>query len=270
MYPDLNELIDIIRKAAKAQLLPRFDNIAHSKKHDGGIVTEADTEMQDHLEKALVSLMPGSLVLGEEMHSVYQQSLLNGHFEQPENGLWIVDPLDGTRNFAAGIPVFCVSVALLLKGEIRIGVIYDPLRDECFSAVRNQGAWLNGELLSTGKSVLKLKQGVAVIDFKRLHSSLAIQLASHPPYASHRSFGSAALEWCWLAAERFQLYLHGGQQLWDYAAGELILRESGGKSAMISTEQSSQPIQLSKSVIAASNKQLFDLWNDWVITSKNQ
>lgn len=266
---NIDALIKIIRDAAQVELLPRFANVAHLQKADGSIVTEADTVMQDCLVKALLKLMPDSLILGEEMTTENQQQLLADHGVQGEQGLWIVDPLDGTRNFAAGIPVFCVSVAWMVHGEVIAGVIYDPLRDECFSAVRGEGAWLNGQSLLANPAELKLKQCIAVIDFKRLAPILANRLAAKPPYASQRSFGSGALDWCWLAAQRYQLYLHGNQKLWDYAAGELILKEAGGMSCTLTGEQIGQARQLSRSVVAVSHRSVFELWKKWVLENQN-
>ena len=94
-----------------------------------------------------------------------------------------------------------------------------------FCRSQGQGAWLNGEPLAQRPPV-PLAEGVALIDLKRLPRGLASRLASDPPYQSQRSFGAVALDWCWLAAGRCQVYLHGQQKLWDYAAGCLILRGS--------------------------------------------
>jgi myo-inositol-1(or 4)-monophosphatase len=265
---NLDALIKIIRDAAQAELMPRFANVAHRQKADGSIVTEADTVMQDRLVKALLALMPNSLILGEEMTTENQQQLLIDHSEQGEQGLWVVDPLDGTRNFAAGIPVFCVSVAWLIHGEVVAGVIYNPVRDECFSAMRDQGAWLNGQPMRASDAQLKLNQCIAVIDFKRLAPTLASCLAVKPPYASQRSFGSGALDWCWLAAHRYQLYLHGNQKLWDYAAGQLILKEAGGMSCTLTGEHVVQATQLSRSVVAVSQSSVFELWKRWVLENQ--
>ncbi len=266
---NIDTLIKIIRDASQAELLPRFANVVHLHKDDGSIVTEADTVMQDRLVSALLNLMPDSLILGEEMTTENQQQLLTDHGEQGEQGLWIVDPLDGTRNFAAGIPIFCVSVAWMVHGEVIAGVIYDPLRDECFSAYRGEGAWLNGQPLLVSHVELQLKQCIAVIDFKRLTAPLAKRLAANPPYASQRGFGSGALEWCWLAAQRYQLYLHGNQKLWDYAAGELILQEAGGMSCTLAGEEVGQARKLSRSVVAATHGNLFESWQNWILADPN-
>src|SRR5690606_12906787 len=121
--------------------------------------------------------------------------------------LWCLDPIDGTSNFASGMPFFSISLALIEKGEVTLGVVYDPVMNECFSAKKGAGAWLNGQRLNAEISGLALNQTLAIIDFKRLPKSLCQRLVDEKPYGSQRSLGSIALELCWLAAGRAQLYL---------------------------------------------------------------
>ncbi|MCH9697880.1 MAG: inositol monophosphatase [Gammaproteobacteria bacterium] len=268
MSPQLSELTDIVRDAGQTLLIPGFDNISHSRKEDGGIVTKIDTETQEYLSHRLKNLVPGSLVLGEEMTDAQHNALLEHYQSQPDLGLWIIDPLDGTRNYAAGIPVFCVSVAWYHNGQVVLGVVYDPMRDECFAAEYSRGAWLNDTPLQLNDSTQQLKHSIAVIDTKRLTHQLSTSLMRQSPYASMRSFGSGALEWCWLAAQRFQLYLHGSQKLWDYAAGELILREAGGHSVSLDTQAETNTLQLTSSFLAASNQSLFELWQNWLAANQ--
>jgi myo-inositol-1(or 4)-monophosphatase len=205
--------------------MPRFNQVGFSFKDDGSLVTDADTAMQKAVMKELAKRWPECHLLGEEMTEEHQQGLL----EAENQGLWILDPLDGTTNFSSGIPIFSVSLALVQNAEVRLGLIYDPVRDECFTAIKDQGAWLNGKRLKlNGAARRDLKQCVAQVDFKRLPGTLASRLAAEHPFASQRNFGSGALDWCWLATARSQLYVHGGQKLWDHAAGQLILQEAGG------------------------------------------
>jgi myo-inositol-1(or 4)-monophosphatase len=165
--------------------------------------------------------------------------------------LWCLDPLDGTSNFAAGIPYFCVSLALLYQGKACLALIYDPVRDECFTAEEGKGAFLNGAELKIPGQALALNKAIAVIDLKRLPAQLSASLASQPPFASQRNFGSGALDWAWLAAARYHYYLHGGQKLWDYTAGHLILKEAGGRATTMDNEP--VPVQqlVPRSVVAA-------------------
>ncbi|MBI3545392.1 MAG: inositol monophosphatase family protein [Gammaproteobacteria bacterium] len=262
MLPSLETLRDIVRTAARDELMSRFADVTRHVKQDGSVVTEADTAMQRRLQSDLAQRWPQYDFLGEEMSGTEHERIaaLAG------KGLWCVDPLDGTSNYATGIPFFSVSVALLIKGRLELGLVYDPVRDECFMARHGAGARLNDNALGTHKLPLpdSLRRCIAVVDFKRLTSSLAAPLAARPPYGSQRNFGASSLEWCWLADGRFQLYLHGGQKLWDYAGGNLILTEAGGRAATLEGEPVFSPGLAPRSVVAAVTPELFCAWQDWL------
>lgn len=260
MTPPIDKLIAILQGAAREELLPRFSRVDSELKADGSLVTEADTRMQQRVSETLQANWPDIPLLGEEMSSAEQQALL----DDSEKGLWLLDPLDGTSNFAAGIPFFCVSLALVRHGKVEIGVIYDPLRNECFAARRGEGAQLNGQRLRVSAPGTDLLPCMGLVDFKRLAPSLATRLVSTPPYASQRSFGSGALDWCMIAAGRCQLYLHGGQKLWDYAAGQLILNEAGGRSGTLQGWEVFENSLATRSVVAASTPGLFTEWRHWL------
>jgi myo-inositol-1(or 4)-monophosphatase len=265
MLPALKELRALVRRCAQEELLPRFADVNRHLKVDGSVVTDADHAMQDRLRRELSSHWPAYALLGEEMPKREQEELA----AHEGRGLWILDPLDGTSNFAAGVPFFSVSLALLIQGRPEIGLVYDPLRDECFMAQRARGAWLNGLSLGTRVPLgLPLSRCIAVVDFKRLDRSLAAKLGAEPPYGSQRNFGSSALDWCWLADGRFHVYLHGGQKLWDYAAGTLILAEAGGKARTIDGEEVFTSGLSSRSVVAARDLELFQNWQGWVTANR--
>jgi len=261
----LQQLQDIIVSVAQTELLPRFRNIGHNFKADGSFITEADLATQQAIEKVLTSNWPDYAFLAEEMSSSQQQALL----QHKQAGLWCLDPLDGTSNFANGIPHYAVSLALLQAGEIKLGLVYDPNRDECFSAIKGEGAWLNGEPLAQQQAPLPQQAAIGLVDYKRLPEALAQQLAAHPPYRSQRSFGSVALDWCWLAAGRAHVYLHGRQNLWDYAAGLLIFAEMGGCSCTLESEPIFNDTLQPRSAIGAPNKILFDPWYNWLQQAKH-
>jgi myo-inositol-1(or 4)-monophosphatase len=141
-----------------------------------------------------------------------------------------------------------------------LGVVYDPIRDECFTAARGCGAWLNGLPLKNGSAAMPLNRCLAIVDFKRLTPALADRLSHAPPYCSHRYLGAGALEWCWLAAGRFQLYLHAHQRLWDFAAGALALQEAGGFASTLEGESLFPAVTEARSVVAAANRPLFENW----------
>ena len=126
--------------------------------------------------------------------------------------------------------MFALSVAWLIEGVTQFGVVYDPIADEAFYGARGEGAWLNGIRLPQRRPAKELAQAVGSADFKRLPPELAQRLALASPCFSLRSFGSSALEkWCFVAAGRLDLHLHGGQMLWDYAVGRLLVEEAGGR-----------------------------------------
>jgi myo-inositol-1(or 4)-monophosphatase len=261
MFPEsIDELSRIVREIADRELPTRFCCHSGSRKADGSLVTEADLIMQKALSETLQRHWPDIAVLGEEMEPSAQQEALQG----AETGVWCIDPLDGTSNFYNGVPYYAVSIALLRNNRVESAVVYDPSRRECFAAARGQGAWLNGERLPARFSPTPLSQGLGLIDLKRLPRALASRLASDPPYKSQRSFGAVALDWCWLAAGRCHLYLHGRQKLWDYAAGHLILLEAGGSAVTLEGEPVFVPTLQPRSSAAALDAEIFEQWAQWL------
>lgn len=254
---NLERIKDIVISLSQSELKPRFNSVARNYKADGSVITEADLVMQSSLTAALNVLYPDIQLLGEEMPAEQQQQLLSS-----EQALWCLDPVDGTSNFAAGVPYFCVSLALIEQGKVILGIIYDPIRDECFSAQLGQGATLNGQTLSSKPTGLSLSHAIALIDFKRLKPELATQLVTKKPYGSQRSLGSIALELCWIAAGRGQVYLHAKQQLWDYAAAQLILSEAGGFACTLEGKALSINQLNPHSTVAALDEELFKQWCD--------
>lgn len=256
--PQLNTIEDLVKQVAKEEILPRFNQVSGHDKADGSVLTEADLVTQSRLIEGLARISDLPL-LGEEMSESEQQALL-----REAEGLWCLDPLDGTSNFASGLPFFCTSLALMQQGQPVLSVIYDPVRDECFSAQRGQGAMLNGKVLNSDSSVTQLNKAIAEVDLKRLPSELARRVASEHPFRSQRNFGSGALDWAWLAAGRYQLYLHGGQKLWDYMGGSLILAEAGGVATTFEGEEVVFGQLVPRSVIAAVTEDLYQQWYAWL------
>ncbi|MBT8134005.1 MAG: inositol monophosphatase, partial [Gammaproteobacteria bacterium] len=176
-----------------------------------------------------------------------------------------IDPLDGTNNYAAGLPFFAVSVALIIDQQQYLGLIYDPIRDEMFTAIKGQGAYLNDQLINKHDiRYLKGKPVVAEIDLKRLPDALAVRLVTESIYASQRNIGCSAIDWCWLTMGRFDIYLNGGQKLWDYAAGSLIFAEAGGHSISLDNEGVFRGKLESRSALACFDKTLFNYWFEWI------
>ncbi|MDD2914353.1 MAG: inositol monophosphatase family protein [Gallionella sp.] len=255
----LKAVIAAVKLVAAEEIMPRYLKVAHQRKSDGSLCTEADVAAQTALTKKLQAIL-NVPVLGEEMPDAEQHAI----WQAGHDGLWCVDPIDGTSNFVRGLPYFAVSVALLREGKSVLGVVYDPVADEVFAAELGKGAFLNGEKLVGREAVSSLGQALANVDMKRLDEKLVGKLAANPPYCSQRNFGASALDWCYTAAGRYDVYLHGGQKLWDYAAGTLILWESGGHACCIENDDFAQGDVWRRSVIAAHDNKLFNEWKNWI------
>jgi len=186
------------------------------------LVTDVDKKAEGIIIKKILSAFPDHSILSEEI----------GSKKGTSDCKWIIDPLDGTTNFARSFPFFCVSIALEKKGKVILGVIYDPLRDELFFAEEKKGAYLNKKRISVSKTKKLSKAFLAtgfaygikeakdnnIRNFKNfLMRSLAIRRA-----------GSAALDFCYVACGRFDGFWEVGLHPWDCAAGTLIIKEAGG------------------------------------------
>jgi myo-inositol-1(or 4)-monophosphatase len=248
-----------MKLVADKEIMPRFMRVAHQQKYDGSLCTEADIASQESLVQRLQSIhnVP---VLGEEM-SAEQQREIWGNGEQE---VWCIDPIDGTSNYVRGLPYFAISVALIRDGKSVLGVVYDPVGKEVFAAERGRGTFLNGVRVQKRSVTTELSKALANVDLKRLNSKLASTLASQPPYASQRNFGASTLDWCYTAVGRFDAYLHGGQKLWDYAAGSLILQEAGGYIGSLEQDDFMSGDVWQRSVIAAMDENVFRQWLAWI------
>lgn len=256
----LEALITAVRRVGDDVVMPGFLKTTRRQKADGSLVTEADIAAQAALvgELGRISSYP---VLGEEMTQAEQEVC----WQAGADGVWCVDPIDGTSNFANGLPYFCVSVALVRAGRPVLGVVYAPASGEMFSALAGGGAFLNGQRLPLTAIQPALHDAIAAVDLKNLPKSVAVSLVAEPPYYSQRSFGAAALEWCYLAAGRCDVYLYGKQMLWDYAAGCLVLQEAGGLMRTLDCADFWAGPVWSKSVIASLYPELFHQWADNVV-----
>ena len=240
---------------AEEEVMRRFHRVVASRKQDGSLVTEADRAMQGAVQAFLADHWPRYAFLGEESSPAAQDQAL-----KKTCGCWILDPLDGTTNFIHGFELFSVSLALLVDGEVVLGIVLDPLRGEVFAARRGLGAELNGDPLRIEAVPGRLDACLALVDYKRLPVSLATALVADSPFASQRNLGTVALDWCWLAAGRADLYLHGGQKLWDYAAGHLIFSEAGGAACTLEGEPIPVPATGPRSAVAAGGSSLLRRW----------
>ncbi len=188
-----------------------------SKGSDGlDLVTSLDLNMQKLLEAKLPELLPGSSVVGEEDY----------HPHQGSGSFWLVDPLDGTVNFVAGVPVYSVAVVLIIDGEPALSAVYDVVQNDLYSAQRGGGACLNGATLhpTLGQSKLAVVSSGLLKDFATVAPDALVKLLTE---FKLRNFGSQALHLCYAAAGRVCLVASREAKGWDDMAGALIAQEAG-------------------------------------------
>ena len=215
-----------------------------TKSSDTDLVTHVDKLCETRIREIIAAEYPDHTVLGEEQG--YGSTSTDARYR------WIVDPIDGTLNFAHGFPFYCTSIGLEIDGEPSVGVVYDSTRDELFTAVRGGGAWCNGRPLRvTSETVLKnamLVTGFAYVE-ERIIRNLDVFARMLPLTRSIRRAGAAALDLCYVAAGRVDGFWELGLQPWDVAAGVVIVREAGGTL----TGGDGSPYRLGQEAMVASN-----------------
>lgn len=237
--------IDAASSGGKA-LADRFEGERHVE-HKGAIdlVTDADRAAEAAALAAIRARFPDHAILAEEEGA-----------SGAARWRWIVDPLDGTTNYAHRIPHVCTSVACELDGELVAAAIVDPLRNECFSAAKGRGAFLNGRRLhvtTTGElTQALLATGFPYSVHQRADEVLALFGAFLRRAQGLRRYGSAALDLAWVAAGRYDGFFEMELKPWDIAAGILIVREAGG----VVTDLGGGPVDLTKGDILAANPAL--------------
>ncbi|WP_406135608.1 inositol monophosphatase family protein [Streptomyces sp. NBC_01089] len=227
---DVTEVDAVVREAAAAEILPRFRQLAaheiaeKSGPHD--LVTVADRGAEDHLTAALTALLPGSVVVGEEAVAADPSSYAAIRGDAP---VWIVDPVDGTRQFVRGEPGFCTLVALAHRGELLASWTYAAALDEMAVAVRGGGARLNGELLQAGSPApgAELRVATSHPDFTTPEQKSSL-LALRTEGVRTRPCGSAGLEYLAIARGTLDAVAFNWELAWDHAAGLLLVEEAGG------------------------------------------
>jgi myo-inositol-1(or 4)-monophosphatase len=230
------------------------------KKGPIDLVTAADLEVEREFRQLVATRFPGHSVLGEEQGS--------GTAPSDARFRWIIDPIDGTTNFAHGLALFCASIALEIDGQMAVGAVYDPIAEELFTAERGVGAWLNGAplrvsdcdqllnaLLCTGfpYSVREKRQQMVDVFGVFLGEAQGV-----------RRLGSAALDLCYVAAGRFDGFWEERLHPWDMAAAVLIVEEAGGRV----TDYADAPVDLFRGQIVASNGKVHRAMIDAIGTIK--
>jgi myo-inositol-1(or 4)-monophosphatase len=191
------------------------------------LVTVADKESEALIVNAIQNRFPDHSILAEESGAV------DGREVGSSGGRWIVDPLDGTTNYAHQFPMYSVSIGFELDGVLRCGVVFDPVRNEMFSGNLGHGAWLNGEPI-TASSVDHLKHGLLLTGFpygfrSRIEEALELFEGFLVRSQAVRRAGSAALDLCYVAMGRADGFWELDLNPWDTAAGIVILTEAGGR-----------------------------------------
>ncbi|MDX1403043.1 MAG: inositol monophosphatase family protein [Woeseiaceae bacterium] len=202
--------------------LKNLDKLKIETKGRNDYVSEADHNAESAVIAAIRKHYPDHAILAEESGA-----------QGDSDYLWIIDPLDGTTNFLHGFPVFCVSVGVMHKGRLEHGAVYDPLRQELFTASRGQGAQLDGRKIRvSGRTSLDkalLGTGFPFRDSnKELEPYMNMLVSAIKNTRGIRRAGAAALDLCYVAAGRLDAFWETGLSIWDLAAGVLIIREAGG------------------------------------------
>jgi myo-inositol-1(or 4)-monophosphatase len=221
-HPDFLIPMQDLAREAGALLISYFGKVSIEYKGDADLVTQADRSSEKLIVERIRKQWPHHDLIGEE----------GSRTETGSDYRWYVDPLDGTTNFAHGYPVFCVSMGLEYKGELLAGVVYDPTRDEMFTAAKGSGAQLNGRAIRVSKTT-RLKESLVATGFPshKRHKNPNINFYHQITLRSHgvRRAGSAALDLCYVACGRYDAFWEFNLNSWDTAAGVLLVHEAGGK-----------------------------------------
>lgn len=233
LLPDSDSVVAIIRETAERDIIPRFRRLQRHEvmeKNAGEVVTIADIEAEHRLSRRLPELVPGSQVVGEEAVAKDPSVLDRLSAGGPA---WLVDPVDGTGNFAAGSPIFGVIVCFLVDGRSRAGWIHDPISGETAIAYEGEGAWYAGKRISAGPPT----------SFDSMIGSLNYSYYPHEvreavrrrarTFLELRTYRCAAHDYLSLARGQKHFSLYRRLWPWDHAAGVLLLREAGGYSARL-------------------------------------
>jgi myo-inositol-1(or 4)-monophosphatase len=220
------------------------------------LVTEVDKGAELMIRNLIATHFPDHVFFGEE--SVTAETLEKALEEAAAaEYAWIVDPIDGTTNFVHGFPFYCVSIALAHRGELVVGVVYDPSHDEMFVAEKGKGAYLHGKPIRVSREE-RLSESLLSAGFPGGRDDVLqnVELVRHmiPRVRNIRMTGSAALQLAYIAAGRLTGYWERGLQAWDIAAGALLVAEAGGRI----TDHDGRPYTLKTRHIAATNGLVHD------------
>lgn len=261
---DTNRVSRLIEEFAAEEIMPRFRNLAVSdvrEKSPGELVTAADEAMEDRLEHALRQLLPGSAVVGEESSAADAGRLA---FLRAPGPVWLIDPLDGTANFAAGIPLFGVMVCLVRSGETAASWIHLPVAGTTIAAERGGGAWQGGQRLAVSAAHSPYH---AVLSSRFFPSPRKERIdASRPQFGVDESPHCAATTYTQLVSGELDVALYYRLMPWDHAPGVLIHTEAGGYSARLNGEPYSPLVHSGGLLVAPSEgdwQRVLELIGEW-------
>ncbi|MCY3844523.1 MAG: inositol monophosphatase family protein [Acidobacteria bacterium] len=220
--------IEAVLRAGEIQLSRFRTDLTVTKKGPIDLVTEVDVEVESMFRALIRDRFPGHAIVAEELDA-------NAAAEPGTSHCWVFDPIDGTVNYAHGLPFFCASLALEIDGEASVAAVYDPLREELYTAERGGGARLNGEPLSVS-STGRLIDALLCTGFPYdVHETLDEVIGLFRTFVGRaravRRLGSAALDLCYVAAGRLDGFWEQRLHPWDTAAGALIVTEAGGRTS---------------------------------------
>lgn len=225
MHPMLNIAIQAARQSSRIifRFLDQMDKVEISEKAQNDFVTQVDRMSEETIITQIKKSYPDHAILAEE--SGHQKGF-------NEDYCWVIDPIDGTRNFMHGVPHFAISIAVMKKGAVELGLVYDPIRQELFTATRGQGAYLNNRRMRISPAK-KFEQTLIGTGFpyknkEGIHTYLKTFQTVFANCGDIRRAGSATLDLAYVACGRLDGFWESGLQLWDVAAGALMIKESGG------------------------------------------
>jgi myo-inositol-1(or 4)-monophosphatase len=224
--PYLHLAIEAVTRAGEMQRAALGGAFAVTKKGTIDLVTDVDVAIERMFRSLVAERYPEHDVLGEELGPPAGD-------RPPARHCWIFDPIDGTTNFTHGLPIFCASLALEIDGDLTVAAVYDPSRDELFTAERGRGAWLNGRRLRVS-AIPVLVDALLVTGFPyTVHHDPDETLGLFGRFVTTsravRRLGSAALDVCYVAAGRMDGFWEQGLGPWDIAAAALLVEEAGGR-----------------------------------------
>jgi myo-inositol-1(or 4)-monophosphatase len=238
--------VEAVIRAGETQIAGLGGNLRIDKKGAIDLVTEMDLAIERAFRAMIAERFPSHAVLGEEFEET-------GDRDARPRFCWVLDPIDGTTNYAHGLPIFCASLALEIDAVAVVGAVYDPTRRELFTAERGHGAWLNGAPLRVSASSALIDSLLVTGFHYDIHRDPAYLIELFGEFISRaravRRLGSAALDLCYVAAGRFDAFWEHKLQPWDVAAGALIVEEAGGKVTTIE----GGPFQSRSGSVLASN-----------------